>query len=384
MADLNQLISLIGETQQHFKQKAQQQVNTALTLRNWLFGFYIAEYELSGTDRAEYGQKIYKEIANRLESQGFQQIRERHLYLCKDFYFAYPNILRSVTAKLYLSDFQLVEILRSATAKFIEEDLSAEELINTAPPIPDNLGVDVDKLINQLSFTHLIELLKADTPLKRSFYEMEAIKNCWSVRELQRSMNSMLFERTGLSTNKQAVLEKSARQEKLLPEDIFRNPYILEFLDLKEEIEYSESDLEQAIINHLQTFLLELGRGFCFEARQKRITFDNTHYRIDLVFYHRVLRCNILIDLKLGEFTHADAGQMNVYLNYYKENETNEGDNAPIGIILCASKNASLVKYSTAGLPQQVFVNKYMVNLPKEEDLQRIIEEEQQKINNGQ
>lgn len=384
MADLNQLISLIGETQQHFKQKAQQQVNTALTLRNWLFGFYIAEYELNGTDRAEYGQKIYKEIANRLEIQGFQQIRERHLYLCKDFYLAYPNILRSVTAKLYLSDFQLVEILRSATAKFIEEDLTTGDTSQNLQPAPVDLGVDIDKLINQLSFTHLIELLKADTSLKRCFYEIEAIKNCWSVRELQRAMNSMLFERTGLSTNKKAVLEKSAKQEKLLPEDIFRNPYILEFLDLKEETEYSESDLEQAIINHLQTFLLELGRGFCFEARQKRITFDNTHYRIDLVFYHRVLRCNILIDLKLGEFTHADAGQMNVYLNYYKENETNEGDNAPIGIILCASKNASLVKYSTAGLPQQVFVNKYMVNLPKEEDLQRIIEEEQQKINNGQ
>ena len=152
-------------------------------------------------------------------------------------------------------------------------------------------------------------------------------------------MNSVLFERTGLSTSKQAVLEKQASQQKLLPEDFFRNPYMLEFLGLKQEIEYTESDLEQAIIDHLQTFLLELGRGFCCEARQKRITFDNTHYHIDLVFYHRILRCNILIDLKLGEFTHADAGQMNVYFNYYKENETNEQDNPPVGIILCAGKN---------------------------------------------
>ena len=153
---------------------------------------------------------------------------------------------------------------------------------------------------------------------------------------------------------------------------------MLEFLGLKQEIEYTESDLEQAIIDHLQTFLLELGRGFCFEARQKRITFDNTHYHIDLVFYHRILRCNILIDLKLGEFTHADAGQMNVYFNYYKENETNEQDNPPVGIILCAGKNENLVKYATAGLPQQVFVNKYMINLPN--DLRKIIEIEQNKM----
>ncbi len=385
MATINELVSLIGETQLYFKQQAQRQVNTALTLRNWLFGFYIAEYELNGADRAEYGQKVLKEIAKRLEKQDFKQIRERHLYLCKDFYIAYPNILRSVTAKSYLTDFQNIEILRSLTAKFIGTRNDSIGNENEPPSrilqsVTAKSELEMDKLINQLSFTHIIELLKADEQLKRSFYEMEAIKNSWSVRELQRAMNSMLFERTGLSTNKKAVLEKNNNQQKLLPEDIFRNPYMLEFLGLKEEEIYSESDLEQAIINHLQTFLLEMGRGFCFEARQKRITFDNTHYHIDLVFYHRVLRCNVLVDLKLGEFTHADAGQMNMYLNYYKDNETNEGDNIPVGIILCANKNENLVKYATTGLAQKVFVNKYMINLPNEEDLRKIIEEEQSKI----
>lgn len=271
------------------------------------------------------------------------------------------------------------------TAKLISrQDKAFETGQSTELPILQSVTgkspVDVDKLINQLSFTHIIELLKADTPIKRNFYEMEAVKNAWSVRELQRAMNSMLYERTGLSTNKQAVIDKQVKKERLHPEEVFRNPYILEFLGLKEETEYSESQLEQAIIDHLQIFLLELGKGFCFEARQKRITFDNTHYRIDLVFYHRVLKCNVLIDLKLGEFTHADAGQMNVYLNYYKEHETYEGDNPPIGIILCASKNENLVKYATAGLPQQVFVNKYMISLPQEAELRKIIEEEQQKI----
>jgi predicted nuclease of restriction endonuclease-like (RecB) superfamily len=385
MANINELVSIIGETQHYFKLQASRQVDTALTLRNWLFGFYIAEYELNGADRAEYGQKLFKEIAKRLEKQGFRQIRERHLYLCKDFYMAYQNILRTVSAKFYLNGLQQVVILRTATAKLIsitDESIESDQFpkIQNFQSATGNSQIDVEKLINQLSFSHIIELLKADSPLKRCFYEMEAVKNGWSVRELQRAMNSMLYERTGLSTNKQVVIDKQVNQERISPEDVFRNPYILEFLGLKEETEYSESQLEQAIIDHLQTFLLELGKGFCFEARQKRITFDNKHYRIDLVFYHRVLRCNVLIDLKLGEFSHADAGQMNVYLNYYRENETHEGDNAPIGIILCASKNENLVKYATAGLPQKVFVNKYMLNLPQEAELQKIIEEEQRKI----
>ncbi len=190
----------------------------------------------------------------------------------------------------------------------------------------------------------------------------------------------MLFERTGLSKDKQAVLEKHRNGTGLKPEDIFRNPYMLDFLGLEEKTAYVETDLEQAIINHLQTFLLELGKGFCFEARQKRITFDNTHYRIDLVFYHRILKCNILIDLKLSQFTHADAGQMNVYLNYYKENETYEGDNSPVGIILCAGKNETLVRYATSGLAHHVFVSKYMTNLPSEAELAKIIKEEQEKL----
>lgn len=190
----------------------------------------------------------------------------------------------------------------------------------------------------------------------------------------------MLYERIGLSSDKESVLINHNRGSEMKPDDIFRNPYVLEFLGLEEKQTYQETDLEEAIINHLQSFLLELGRGFCFESKQKRITFDNTHYKIDLVFYHRILKCHILLDLKLGEFTHADAGQMNVYLNYYKENETQENDTPPIGIILCAGKNETLVKYATSGLSQKVFVSKYLINLPSEEQLIKIIEKEQDKI----
>jgi len=162
-----------------------------------------------------------------------------------------------------------------------------------------------------------------------------------------------------------------------------KNPYVLEFLGLEERVSYSESDLEAAIIAHLQTFLVEMGRGFCFEARQKRITFDNEHYFIDLVFYHRILKCHVLVDLKIGAFSHADAGQMNVYLNYYREQEMTEGDNPPVGLILCAQKNNTLVRYATAGMTEQLFVGKYQMNLPSEEELRQLVREEQERLSNN-
>ena len=326
MQEISLLISKIGETQNFFKNQTQRQVNVALTLRNWLVGFYISEYELNGNDRAEYGKNLYKEIARKCRD--IPGMSERNLYWFSTFYKTYQKILQSPTTKLYIVDNQWNEILQSPTAKSKE-------------PYFDSDISYIDKLINNLSFTHIVEFLKLDDSTKRTFYETEAIKNNWSVRELQRAVNSMLFERTGLRKDKQKVLEEHQKSEKPHAENFFRSPYILEFLGLKEETSYTENQLELSIINHLQTFLLEMGKGFCFEARQKRITFDNTHYYINLVFYQRILRCNILIDLKLGEFSHADAGQMNVYLNYYNENEKNEGDYPPIGIILCANKNES-------------------------------------------
>lgn len=373
-SSIETLVNSIKETNHYFLNKVQKQVNTALTLRNWIIGFYIVEYEQNGNDRAVYGQKLYKEIASNLNKAGINSIRERHLYLCKDFYKAYSNILRTVSAKSYLSDSYGVKFL-----KLLSEKLHAVEIQSSQRSPADNKTIS-NLLLERLSFSHFIELLKIDAIFQREFYEIETIKNNWSVRDLQRAMNSMLYERTGLSTNKNAVLDEEAKKKNLKAENIFRNPYMLEFLGLEEKAIYTETDLEQAIINHLQSFLLELDRGFCFEARQRRITFDNTHYRIDLVFYHRILKCHVLLDLKIGEFTHADAGQMNVYLNYYKDNEMQEDDNPPVGIILCANKNENLVKYATSGLPQQVFVSKYLINLPSEDELRMIIEDEQRKI----
>jgi len=367
--DIGQLVTAIETANIYFQTQVQKQVNTALTLRNWIIGRYIFEYEQKGEDRAQYGQQVLKEISHSLKKKGLKSFSDRNLYLCRDFYLAYPEILQTVSAKLYLSDFQSIGISQTVSAKS-EHQEKAGFLHQT----------DYNLLLNRLSFSHFIELLKIDIPLKRSFYETETIKNNWSVRELQRAMNSMLFERTGLSSDKQSVLHNHHCGTEMKPDDFFRSPYVLEFLGLEEKPTYQETDLEEAIINHLQSFLLELGRGFCFEARQKGITFDNTHYRIDLVFYHRILKSHILLDLKLGEFTHSDAGQMNVYLNYYKDNETQANDNPPVGIILCAGKNETLVKYATSGLSQKVFVSKYLINLPSEEQLREIIEKEQDKI----
>lgn len=372
LSEISDLILLLTETQNFFQKQVQKQVNTALTLRNWLFGFYIYEYEMNGLDRAEYGKGVMKEVARKCSH--IKGLSESNLYLFRQFFIEYPNIFQSVTGKTFLTDFRQIPIFQSVIGKLqVTYNIKQNQTVES---ICENLETNPETLINRLSFTHIIELLKADNPFKRFFYETEAIKNNWSVRELQRAMNSLLYERTGMSKNKEEFLKKQLKGTGLNPEDVFRDPIMLEFLGLEEKKEYSETDMETAIIDHLQKFLIEIGRGFCFEARQKRITFDNRHYRIDLVFYHRILKCNVLVDLKIGEFDHADAGQMNVYLNYYKENEMNEGDNPPVGIILCASRNENLVKYATAGLPQQVFVSKYLVYLPTENELKKIIQYE--------
>jgi predicted nuclease of restriction endonuclease-like (RecB) superfamily len=318
------------------------------------------EYEQNGNDRARYGTAVLKSLSKRLSEKGIRSLQERNLYLCRDFYRAYPQILQTASAKLYLADFEPFKKLQTSSAKL--------------PPAESDESIS--QLLARLSFSHFVELLKAESEAKRRFYEAQAMENNWPVKELKRSIDSLLYERTGLSSDNAATLHDFAKRTSPLPEAVFRNTYLLEFLGLEDKAPYSESDLEERIITNLQQFLLELGRGFCFEARQKRITFDNTHYRIDLVFYHRILKTHVLLDLKIGEFSHADAGQMNMYLNYYRENESHTDDNPPIGIILCSGKNEALVKYATMGLPQQVFVSKYLVNLPSERDLQRIVDEE--------
>ena len=356
--NFNQLIHSIESTHEQLSSQAVKQVNYLQTIRNWLIGYYIVEFEQNGEDRAEYGQRVLKELSKRLIN--ITGMSNTNLKLFRQLYFIYPHIGQTVSAK-----FQNVIGQTLSDQLKVQGNESYQELM-----------LPVETLINTLSFSHFIELLRVDSDLKRRFYEVEAVKNAWKVRELERAINTLLFERTGLSTDKLGIISKIKDSKPFDPKELIKSPYFLEFLGLEEKSQYSENDLETAIIDHLQLFLSELGRGFCFESRQKRITFGNTHYRIDLVFYHRILKCHVLIDLKLGKFDHADSGQMLLYLNYFKKNEMTEGDNPPVGIILCADKDDSLVEYATAGLENELFISKYMLQLPDKKTLLNFIDSE--------
>jgi predicted nuclease of restriction endonuclease-like (RecB) superfamily len=350
------LIDNVYKTHCILQENAAKAVNFNLTVRNWFVGCYIVEYEQNGQDRAKYGNKLIDEMAKCLKSKGLKGYSPMALRTNRTFYRTYPQIQQTVSVELQKAG---ININKQFPFKILQIQQTASVELSEEYPIPAEI------LLSRLSFSHFIELLRREDPFERLFYEMETIKNNWNVRELERAIDSALFIRTGLSLNKESVIAKIKNRKPLNIKEVIRDPYFLEFLEFDEKTEYSESDLEASVLNHLQQFLTELGTGFCFEARQKRITFDNTHYRIDLVFYHRILKSHILIDLKIGKFTHADAGQMNVYLNYYKENEMTEGDNPPVGIILCADRNDTLVKYATAGMDDRLFVSKYLLKLPE-------------------
>jgi predicted nuclease of restriction endonuclease-like (RecB) superfamily len=231
------------------------------------------------------------------------------------------------------------------------------------------------------SWTQLIEFIRLDDPLKRAFYENECLNGNWSKRQLQRQIGSLLYERTGLSKNKKAVVARARLQEpQQTIEDLIRDPYVLEFTGLAERAEYHESELERALLDHLQHFLLELGTGFCFEARQQRITVGNEHDYLDLVFYQRRLRCHVLLDLKVRPFQHGDAGQMNYYLNYFKDRVMADGDNPPVGIILCSDRDHTKVEFATSGMDNKLFVSRYLVALPTAEQLSRFVESDRARI----
>ena len=236
-------------------------------------------------------------------------------------------------------------------------------------------------LRSELSWTHYRLLMRVENENAREFYMQEAVKSQWSTRQLERQINSFFYERLLSSKNKEQVAEEIQTLEPVKkPEDVIRDPYVLEFLGLTPNDDFYESDLEQALITHLQKFLLELGRGFSFVARQKRITFDGRHFRIDLVFYNYILKCFVLIDLKVGDLTHQDLGQMQMYVHYYERELMNEGDNPPIGIVLCADKSESVVKYTLPENETQIFASKYKLYLPSEEELLRELNQEYQAL----
>lgn len=240
------------------------------------------------------------------------------------------------------------------------------------------------ELRSELSWTHYRLLMRIENENATSFYLEEAVKSQWSTRQLERQINTLFYERLLSSQDKQGVVaEIQLLEPAKKPEDVIRDPYVLEFLGLHPNEDFYENDLEQALITHLQKFLLELGRGFSFVSRQKRITFDGRHFRIDLVFYNYILKCFVLIDLKLGDLTHQDLGQMQMYVHYYEREMMNEGDNSPIGIVLCASKSDSVVKYTLPENETQIFASKYKLYLPSEEELRKELSQEYNALESG-
>lgn len=368
--NFNKLLNIFKDTDSFLKQKAYNAINQSLTIRNWLYGFYLFEFEQKGEDRAIYGTHLLENLSKPLMNAGIKATSDRDLRKYRQFYLTYPEIWRSLS-----SEFKTNQIWMTLTSELAKKEENKAISLATNEN-NTNFGVEPEMILSNLSFSHIAELIKLDDSLKRAFYEIECIKSNWSVRELQRQIGSLLFERTGLSTNKEKMIELANKKaSQFLPEDIIRDPYIFEFLGLKQHEVVPENKLEDLLIIHLQEFLLELGKGFCFEARQKRITIDNRHYYIDLVFYHKILKCNVIIELKTRDFEHADASQLKVYLNYWKKYEMQTDDNPPVGILLCTGKNDELVEFATAG-DEQLFISKYKVELPTVDELKTFIRKE--------
>lgn len=357
-------------------------VNTALVATYWLMGRRIVEYEQKGKERAEYGKELLQKLSQDLNKRFGRGFSPDNLEAMRSFYLNYPiNISETVSRKL---EEQKSETLSRNSEKSKELKIRhtpGSELI-PAQVLPKKLQSVSIEFFNDffpLSWSHYRLLMRLDEPFKREFYEADCIRGNWSVRQLDRQIQSMLYERTALSKRKMAVIAKAHEKPiTLKPEDEIKDPYILEFLGLKDE--YSESQLEEALIKHLEHFLLELGIGFTFVARQKRITLEGSHYRLDLLLYHRILRCLVAIDLKIGEFTHADAGQMNLYLNYLKDREKLPVENDPVGLILCADKKKTVVEYALGGMSNSIFASKYKLQLPDPEVLKAEIEHEKQRL----
>ena len=365
------LVGRINQVQDMLQAQTAHAINLAVTARNWLVGFYIVEFEQHGEDRAKYGENLLKNLAKRLNRRG---LGERRLYEFRLTYIIYPQIGQVIAD--YIAKNNRQDILRLPTAKLqIVENLEDENLrLLTAKSHVEEWQTPADRLFNRLSATHLVLLSNIKDPLKRAFYEQETIRGCWTVKELDRQISSQYYERMGLSKDKkglQRLTDKNVQQ--LTPRDIIHDPVTLEFLGLQSQDVYTETRLETIILNHLQMVLMEMGRGFCFEARQKRILVDQDYFKADLIFYHRILKCHVIVDLKIDRFRHEYASQLNLYMNYYKHEVMQADDNPPIGLLLCTDYGETTVQYATEGLSQNLFVSKYRLQLPSEEEMRQYL-----------
>lgn len=359
----DELSASVLNTHQMAQAGAIRAVNQMATLRNWLIGCYIVEYEQKGSDRAKYGERLLKRLEERLNTRGLNKTLFRN---SRTFYNLYPQIaeLFSISAT---ASHKLVDVIHPTMSDELEK--ASFEIYPTSS---DEFATPAKMIIERLSFSHLCEIMTQDDPLARFFYETECIKGTWSVRELRRQISTNLYFRSGASQNPKKLLA-SIKPETNSPALVIRQPFTFEFLGLQAKDVITEGDLEDALISHLQDFLLELGKGFCFEARQKRMIIDDEYYFADLVFYNRLLHCSVIVELKNDEFRHEYLGQLNAYVSYYKENEMHEGDNPPVGILLCTRKGKKMVEYAIAGMDNNLFVSTYMLQLPDKDTLEKFL-----------
>lgn len=351
---------------------AQSAVNQLLTLRNWIIGYYIVEFEQNGQDRAAYGTKLLGSLAKRLSVKGLDRT---NLNLCRLFYSKYPQICETLSHKF--NEIGITKQLPGIDVEKLEINGKAE----ICETVSRKFEMAPEILVSKLSFSHIREIMAIDDPFERFFYEFECMQGAWSVRELKRQIASNLYVRAGISKKPEILLEKLCNKD-YEAELTIKDPFTFEFLGLSGKLAVEESDIEKALLDHLQEFLLELGKGFCLEARQKRLLIDDEYFYPDLIFYHRFLHCNVIFELKDHEFRHADLGQLNAYVAYYKKNEMAEGDNPPVGILLCTKKGPQMVEYALSGMDNQLFVSTYMLHLPDKKQLEEFLIK-QMKNDNG-
>lgn len=350
----NDLASIVQTTHDAAQSSAVKAINRMQTMRNWLIGYYIVEFEQHGKDRAEYGTQLLKKLEERVDRKGLTTTLFKW---ARKFYRLYPQMMENLPIPICATVMHQLQPIENK-----EDTISASMTHQFVTP--------GKTIISHLSFTHLREIMTLDDPLARYFYEQECIKCTWSVRELRRQISTNLYVRAGISTNPEKLLSLPSVQGHDSAELQIRQPFTFEFLGLKAQEVVDEHDLEDALISHLQEFILELGKGFCFEARQKRIIIDDEYYYPDLVFYNRILHCGVIIELKNEEFSYENFGQLNAYVSHYRENEMQPGDNPPIGILLCTRKGKKMVEYALAGMDNNLFVSTYMLQLPDKKTLE--------------
>lgn len=357
------LASIIQSTHDVAQSSAIRAINRMQTMRNWLIGYYIVEFEQHGKDRAEYGTQLLKKLEEQVNRKG---LNVTLFQTSRNFYYLYPQM-----EGLFVPNEIYSTLSNKSESRIPLMDKSTDAQTNTiCATVSHKFQTPPEMIVSRLSFSHIREIMSVDDPLARYFYEQECIKCTWSVRELRRQISTNLYFRAGISGNPEKMLSQSSVQGHDSAALQIRQPFTFEFLGLKAQEIVDEHDLEDALISHLQEFILELGKGFCFEARQKRIIIDDEYYYPDLLFYNRILHCGVIIELKNEEFSHENLGQLNAYVSYYKENEMQLGDNPPVGILLCTRKGKKMVEYALAGMDNRLFVSTYMLQLPDRKTLE--------------